>query len=157
VAHELIVNLYNRGAITDTKAAIDHLHAELLVWCGVAIRDAIVILEGLDQLLGSHDVTRDAMADEQVMVAARRCPEVGVKREQRKDTGWSRVEVLGNDLCGLRGDPTVVLVHFLKGSKDKLLRLFEIVIFKVRHHFAYGIQVDFLTPRKWGGDGPHGV
>ena len=79
------VELEDRRAVADAKAAVDDLDGQLAVGGGAAVVNALGVLQILDQTLRTHDVAGHAVAEQHEVLAAGLGAEVGVEREQAVD------------------------------------------------------------------------
>ena len=62
------------------------------------------------------------------MLAAGLGAEVGIERQQPIDAAGRGAEVLGDELGGVERNPAEMLVDFLQGGEDELLRLLKISV-----------------------------
>ena len=86
------------------------------------------VFQILNQPLRAHDVTRHAVAKKHEVLAARLGAKVCIERQEPIDAGRGGAEVMRYDLGGVQGHPAEVLIDFLKGGKDELLRFLKVAV-----------------------------
>lgn len=118
VVEELPVDHHDRCEVAG-RVALDVLQGDLAVVGGLAVADAQVLLEGLEDRVAAHHRAEGVRADTHLVVARRPAPVHGVEGGHRGDLGRGQTEDVGAEPHPGARDMALLRLHEVQQRQER--------------------------------------
>lgn len=114
-----MIELSDRREIADAETAVNELHGQRPILCGLTAVDIVLAIQIVDQLLRTADVACCAVTEQHCVFARRFGEKIRVERQQSEDPVHADTEVLSDESGRRFRHISVEVLRFLACLNDE--------------------------------------